>query len=1296
LTPSRENTPQDDGPYPGSVWKRNLSRIDLLVPQGHPRLNELKALGYGIHEYNRRGHPNHHAVSAAFRRHASVLAINRLYQAGCRNVLSVYGAQRDIDIVKFLNKSPKKGHPDEVDPMKITVFHPIVTATDVGREVDARDTSDTIGGFDGYLFVNVYKAEDREITPEYLASLHAPIAIVHHRFDGWCGTIEGEGAWIRVENVIFQRPDKYSDAYGPHPDLQFLSVDSSSHGISWATPDHVGTSYVTIVKPVQTTIDGKISRAPTNGWYELPLPEIPRWIPSSGVSMVATLMKWPIIGDILTTCFPRKRIMVDVAMMQHFRRWIVGRNRTGYGLKQLAQEMQAYTKEDKDAQLLDQLFPDFYPSFSEDMVWAVFLEDIERKATTARAARVAYGSTLVEYNENVQNIASNYSSDGLTPKKLGMLCLFLALGWYAWRNRHGRTRANMFRPGLVNTREVRRLEERLRAARHILDTSNCELARAAAAKEIHDLTSSGLVKTISCLYDWWRSWLQFGFRVKTTLFQQCARLWRSASQRVQVSAWVQPVRQLSPLALATGVLSGIHQAIDYVASGAAELVIRGRDFFRRLPDQFFPAHEWREIMEGTRTPSGALRYGLTAGFTSSLLIGAGATAFVIARLFYAGRRVLGVAAWVFFEEWLKSLNPDVGFLIWTYEVLGAWFTNGNVRGQLVASTLCHILVPIYFPQPIPLIFHLWWNWSALLGLVVAVPASVVEIFRRASPPNWNVWRQFREDYYVVPWPARPTASPDLIGAFPMHEDDVFLPRQTFPYTSPNPRDETLIVSGHLIPEIEPLDRKYLAIWPLSTPGYVPARSDANLICVLETRVLACPPMDPVEQRANWKTTRVFLRRTWPRLLWEEHCQEWLDHLDSPLQLTRARKAVERLEQGTWSPRHPALRRVKLFVKTDEMLVKAGLKPRPIANVDPDVQAIVGPYIYAATRNLQEEWPFDFSNPFRVGNWTVHLTYGAKCTDDALSQWMRRALDMPAGSIAIIVAGDDSLVVVRHHDYSLTIWEGDASMYDQSESWGPLLNEYKALRQLGCPSYVTKILLKVASATYVAESRDGLNKVKVKRHARPFRDTGGGDTSFGNSWVMGSAWGDVVATLRDTPWSIVNLQAAFARLGLDMKMRMHTTPYRATFLKGIWYPTISGPVWGPLPSRVLKFGKSLVDPRTLYCTRNLKAAAEAFINDVSVGYSAFLQVPCLRAMVARGMQFSALPRRPRARMRPLFYGVEASFSAREAKVTDLSYIAAHYDVEPEIFQEFERLIAKAPVFTFLAHPLASRLARVDYG
>jgi len=420
---------------------------------------------------------------------------------------------------------------------------------------------------------------------------------------------------------------------------------------------------------------------------------------------------------------------------------------------------------------------------------------------------------------------------------------------------------------------------------------------------------------------------------------------------------------------------------------------------------------------------------------------------------------------------------------------------------------------------------------------------------------------------------------------------------------------------------------YYRVFGHSAPMFRPAGSSTNMLAVIVHR-LACDVPHQATLEAWWLANELMAGKfhmmplDWWREfdhVFSEHApipalalgidhldrpdmvEQWLLHTD-PAKRERYRAALEVVQGTPLTDDSRKVKNVQIDIKRDEVLLKyrlreedKGMIPRPIHNVDPQVAVTVGPDVYAASMRIKNHWRWDADWQQNAGLYVngraVTLTYGAGLLTHDLDQWFAYAI--AHDGFHILVAGDDSVVVHTERGV-VTFIEGDISKCDHSIRRLALEFEYRVLRAGGCAGHVTYMLFVNSSATCVASTRlpDG-GTVRVQRDAE--RNTGGVDTTVGNTTVTGGAHYLACATcpLDATVERVdAHFVKVFAKLGLSLKTRvwrggvgnLGSTFWGPSFLKGYWYPTDQGPVawqWGPLPSRMLKISKIMVDPRRVY-------------------------------------------------------------------------------------------------------------------
>jgi hypothetical protein len=613
---------------------------------------------------------------------------------------------------------------------------------------------------------------------------------------------------------------------------------------------------------------------------------------------------------------------------------------------------------------------------------------------------------------------------------------------------------------------------------------------------------------------------------------------------------------------------------------------------------------------------------------------------------------------------------------------------------------------------------------ALIGSVYWLKSF---LFPSSSVDEYSKWKKV---FYENPWEDREVYEDTRSFACPIVDPAV--PESTSPIQINNdlfkngPGSHCLSIVGTLTPPVhEKRTQHFYHILPTSAPGFVPAANHDNLVVAIQERLLKNPPMLPLTQERHWSIAGKnygqgifdYLGTCEPiNDDWEDLVDDWLSHFTDTKKKKRYHNVVEELrrEQITYG----APKTTPLFVKHDEMLMQQkdgryNLKPRVIANLDPKYQAVVGPYVYLAQKRLGKLWSVDnpalnfidfkgFTRPTEF-----HFMTGGGASDHDISRWMQKLLlgeliSFDTVGFAILVCGDDSVVAYSHLG-NIVFFEGDASMFDQSLSYGPIKWGLRVLRHLGVHDRILCGLLQAHSATYEVRNPNNNdshhNNFQLNLFNRPMQATGIATTYVLNSIVMASAWFFVLRKIQKQAWTQFNMQplttlcVEFKDLGLDMKMQVYNDWRSVSFLKGMWYETPE-PVWGPLPSRILKMGKSLRDPRTLYRITAMREAGDNFLKDVASSYSVFLQVPILRAFVQR---YTGNVVRPHSSARVSQYSTSSSGQYRYLKLDEKSMVSVcnRYSLTINDIRRVEQLILNSEAFTFLHDPAFQLLAARDY-
>lgn len=698
--------------------------------------------------------------------------------------------------------------------------------------------------------------------------------------------------------------------------------------------------------------------------------------------------------------------------------------------------------------------------------------------------------------------------------------------------------------------------------------------------------------------------------------------------------------------------------------------------------------------------------------------------------------------------WKTAVALRIGpLLMHTYgQSLSFWKRVGlHFLWNVAASPLYVMWLNRWFPHisllsPKVVVGKFPTKW-ALLGLAGLTGLLALRTLCRSwfNKPR-DVYLDWKSKYFYGPWsdravdddpnsdlsPIRDPRVPEQVSDLPMTSDqlsDLYSDEKV-----KNP-EHLLVISGKAVPDYKDLTYFY-HILPTNVPGFVPKSCALNTQIAVAHRLLKPPPLTPDLQEQGW----LRVRRRWGNELlsfipqrvdlraeWADIVDDWVLHFRSTKKRQFYRAIVEELKKEELNYNLP--KHTPLFVKHDEMLMQQSegyyvLKPRIIANVDPKYQARMGPYVYRAKERFAE--CFHISNPAlnivdynhgAIAPTWFHMSTGGGMSDAQLSGWMFNVLNRVYVSpdetgFVILACGDDSLVAYCSPDAKIQFFEGDASMFDQSIGKGPLRWEHRFLFQLGLTNRMADSLFDMHSLPY--HVRPGKHDhdqplLVLSRINRLMRDTGSAQTYLGNTIVMLSSWYFVLREIQRSrkSWekfhsdqSVDLIKTKFLKLGFSMKMSTTDNPLCVTFLKGMWYDVGDELCWGPLPSRILKMGKTLRDPRSMYCTSDYSTAGELYLSDVASSYSVFLQVPILRAFVKR---FKLNHKAHHQEAEIPEYSTQASGNFSDI-VTDeqlFHNLSLRYGIGPDDIRRVERLIERAQPFNFMRDPVFQRLATVDY-
>lgn len=1218
--------------------QRNASRYTVAVSDDNVA-RKVKMAGVAAVEVRSGYLPTTHPVSAAIRKYEVTQAYSKLHALGARHVLGVQGADWHKAAVQFLNTGVQKS-----EQLNLTLFRTVDQPRDLPRAIpDSVVTMGNPGAYDAYVFVDFYEFEGAPLKPQtFVDMIGRRTAIwVGHDFPGAFGAMHGEGGWIRVwadgQDYILARSDKQEDARQLHDPLDWLKTDgihrlADGTWFTWTPLRNVGGMVTVMMCVVDQEPHIKPWKAKTDRyvWDELPIPD-------DAGTMVNEWLLWASTWLPLGSLLPRRRCAVDRTLQAELEQQFVGRQYTSFSYRALTSAASQKIRSNPDLLLLMELFPSQMPELVHATALAAYINLSRRTSSSVNWTNLNHGENMQRFN-----LAS--AEIGTAPPK----------PW--WR------------------------------------------------------TSKGV------------AWLGAAALVVLVVVR-----WRLA-------------RQPASSSVLAAAVSWLHDKLTLTRSRAHSLLDRTANTFKALcapPD-----------MQAIRQVGVDIREGIHV----SMPIKAPTKT----------QDLLNAVTTVTFEELIKCVSPKASFALAAYEfmekmVLAPKGVGWALLPGALAAAAMHIAIaplPIYLRWPI----HMLWNCAAwytvgrtmtataaqgALGmwptLASAVRLSfVIEADKDAPPPEdeWDykatwteelepipgstvIWKQFVKTYYESPWAIRGDwPRLDATGHAPIEAVDAVVRREAFPSYDQKELDQNLIVKGELTPDPDELAQTFVYFMlPTNIPVYSPARTDANLIAILYGRLLVKPPLDVDSQVDSWRM-RV-LPNIWKcfhgnsvhhgghdQILWEEWKDEWMKHIKTPLKRERAKRAMEHYEKHGLHIDDRQMVSNEVFVKTDEVLLKntdgvVEMKPRAIVNVDPVVQVELGPFMYAATQRLHQEWPWDWSTTeaFTMPHdGEARVTFGCDATDKLLSEWMRAALLWrPEWGVWILVAGDDSLIVVYPAHGEPFFLEGDFGMFDQSESSGPLGSEMRVLSILGVPPEATARLMQSSRARYIARGRSG--RLIVEHPARPMRVTGGADTSIGNSIVNALAWFIIMRRLHLFAAAGTSLSfehaiiQEMAELGLKLKLRVHNDWQFTSFLKGRFVLVKDQIYWAPAPSRILKVGKSLRDPRQLYpeARGDYVDAARRYLNDIAASYRKFVLLPAMNGFVHA--HYRTPPKYDFAADEP--WKVGSAYDVSPGTPDDLAGLAMAYGVSEDELTECDALVAATPPLSLLVSPAFAAFAAADY-
>ncbi len=1252
----------DNRRYEGYVQTAN-NWMPKAVPNSDAA-KYLASIGVGSRApaIGRESDTNRHPAQAGERGAATSRGLGLLYARGHRRVTSVYGNPRDESINDYCNSQV----PPTDTRMEVIRYSPALTTKDHTRRPTTITFGDAVRGAQTLLFVDVYETDVSStglFDPPSIALMlnlmvdpygSNRILWIGRCFYGSGGVVAGEGGWFRDERgkIIFRSsPDEPTEYSNDPCDWMWKTTeaDIQIHGnpavLSWGVVKVVGSFKLVAFN---CTPRAGIPTAPVASLYPYDEYLVEVKCPSSAPFVQPLLPYLSYLPSFVHSYLPFQKTRIVIRpCYQIARTEAISRRYNQVNFVRISNLLVQSQQSDPEASLFLRLFPKFLINRDiSSIAWGIVLDDIHERHVTMSVANALHGERMAEINLAQAMLGAPPSPREALINQLqfGKTICVLAFLFFVLRTRKTWNAAI------------------LRAASKILWMCRSLLFKNPSSASLLSLTAPFLPSAQTV----------------------CRHVDRFIMYCIPA---VPPHPNLTPLAMV-----GIFLFRDGFAAPVLE------ESLKRLHPSistWLPRVEL--VLSLMQTP-----VRLDAGYVLMRLMA-----------FYAHHRFNQMSygkSMICHSIYNILLGPAVVY------TLGEFFGFEKLRPEYRRNVSSGSLLT-----------KITW-FAFFTGLAMVTVAKFLQP-KREDPELYLKWKKrFFEDSWedrAVLEDSRSYTCLITDNRVPEQESDLPIA----PYElERNPRcvvKANYFTIRGLFPVTRPkLQQYFWHILPTNAPGFVPASTERNLQVAISHRLLQDPPLAPMVQRDNWRhTTHMYgdclleIIDKHPLITesWYDLAEDWLEHFTDNKKKKMYREVVEEIKrEGTLLMQPP--KTTDTFVKHDEMLMqqKEGryiLKPRIIANVAPQFQARAGPYVHRAQKALGAHWNVN-SEAICLDMYGVDVYYhfmtGGGTSDHDLSLWFEKVLNhgyFPLGSpgVAILACGDDSVVIYVKPRGGFVIFEADARNFDCTESHGPLEWERSVLLRLGIPFQICQALYASASNTLRAmpHRREGDQVAfEIDCKERPMRRTGDADTYLGNTIVMISAWYFVLQMItyeKHCPWddcTVEMFREAFLFLGFDMKIKIHRDPTAVTFLKGMWYEVEGKYIWGPLPSRILKAGKTLRDPRSLYGTRDMKLAAGEYLSDVSNSYSVFLQVPIVRAFVARYKKKSVI------------HSSEAEIAEHNAKASGfyqslhldaaaLSSTCNRYDVNVEDILRVEEMIMQSEPLLFMHDPVFLKLALVDY-
>jgi len=257
---------------------------------------------------------------------------------------------------------------------------------------------------------------------------------------------------------------------------------------------------------------------------------------------------------------------------------------------------------------------------------------------------------------------------------------------------------------------------------------------------------------------------------------------------------------------------------------------------------------------------------------------------------------------------------------------------------------------------------------------------------------------------------------------------------------------------------------------------------------------------------------------------------------------------------------------RINVKSNETISNP-FKPRAITDLPPEEHAQMTQYAHVLADSYKASW--NINNVYSVNDYNVRFVYASGMNSEELSEVGR--LMVESGDIIFVFSGDDAFAsfgkYAEHFDMKRFV-DWDIKKCDQSHSEGSMDCTRFMHGDADVPGEITDLAMEEVTRP-IQFVKDRIEITCKPKFQLP---TGIVWTTTTNGGIN---FGAFVYFLNHCQF---DLHQAYARLGFEIEMNQHDDIHGGTFLKG-WYPLDCDNVvyWEPLPSCILKLGKTMTDP-----------------------------------------------------------------------------------------------------------------------